>query len=41
MPKIKKLQQNSIILEHKSFNITNLIPEAYNNINLLDNYEEL
>ena len=41
MPKIKKLQQNSIILEHKKNNITNLTTEAYNNINLLENYEEL
>jgi serine/threonine protein kinase len=41
MPKIKKLQQNSILLEHNKNYIAHLTPEIYNNINLLENYEEL
>ena len=41
MPKNKK-QQNSIILEPKKNNITDLIPEvSNNNINLLEKYEKL
>ena len=43
MPKIKKLQQNSIILEPEKKYINNLTPEVdnNNNINLLEKYEEL
>jgi len=43
MPKIKKLQQNSIILEPEKKYIYHLTPEVdnNNNINLLEKYEEL
>ena len=43
MPKIKKLQQNSITSEPKKNYTTHLTPEVYinNNINLLEKYEEL